>query len=498
MNESRHPIDDLFKDGLEHYQLEPPMHVWDRIDQKRTPVYKLTNNFKQNYRWYLSVLAGLAVMSSAAIMLLSDGNNGNIPVNAQGSRELATLQNTPLPSQSEEPVHVVNPTDMPVKESQPNAYREASTQAAYTTPSNSTSANSSTTESNTQNQYTTGTASTGNPLTPIETPKTAELNSADTKANNAFADAAQEESPATVEAILPLEGTPTDQATATETAPAITLPEGIETVSEVAAPAQATETEEAAGSTEQKANPPYVASKWSIDVMGGYSFTSRVLQGNTDYATMREGMSQMNGGYSFMLRAGYNINSKLSLRSGIAFTKLNENFDFMQPYKVSEIQNRQVTGYVLDPISGPQQVTYTVQDTIQRTEHQEVKGKNSFSFLDIPVFANYTVFGNKFMNVYASAGVYVNLRFAQGGHLLHRDGQSLIDLEGAANPYNVRANIDLGFGAGLAIKPWTTAPVEFLLEPSLRLGTGSLLNSNFGAQQNFRTLNTYVGIRYRF
>lgn len=502
MNESRHPIDDLFKDGLEHYQLEPPMHVWERIDQKRTPVYKLTNNFKQNYRWYLSVLAGLAVMSSAAVMLLSDGNNGNIPVNAQGSNELATTTpNTPLPSQSEESVHVVNPSEIKSGAANPNAYMETAPKSETASASNSTFANNPTAQSQTPvtpaASNTAATMSSGTPVAPIQATHTetavAATNDATAQENTATASTT---APTTVE--VPVTGTDGDQALENITASNTELPSGIESEDAETKAPEATSTDDVADNTEKQVTPPYRAKNWSIDFLGSYSFTNRVLQGNDAYAAMRNDMSQMNGGFSFMFRAGYDINKNLSVRTGLAFTRLNESMKFNQPYQVTEIQNRQVTGYVVDPISGPKQVTYTVQDTIQRTEYTEVTGKNSYSFLDIPVFANYTVFGNRFLNVYASAGMYVNLRFAQGGQLLQQDGQSLIDLETGANPFNVRANIDLGFGAGVAIKPWTSLPVEFLVEPSYRLGTGSLLNNSFGAKQNFRTLNTYVGFRYRF
>lgn len=509
MNESRHPIDDLFKDGLEHYQLEPPMHVWDRIDQKRTPVYKLTNNFKQNYRWYLSVLAGLAVMSSTAVMLLSDGNNGNIPVNAQGSGELATTQNTPLPSQSEETVHVVNPSEFNTATSNPEAYREASSASETTLPSNPTLANNSTASSQTNNSTNTNTPANGSNTndelnTPTQSSQTSGGNIGSMPTETANTDVSNQTEPDANPAqggitLPPVSGTDSDQSAAMENEGKTELPAGVESL-ESDLPTNNSEEEAAAPAenADKQAMPPYRPKNWSIDVMGSYSFTSRILQGNDDYAAMRNNMSSMNGGFSFMLRAGYNINSNLSVRTGLSFTKLNENYTFNQPYQVTEIQNRQVTGYVVDPISGPKQVTYTVQDTIQRTEYQEMTGKNSYRFLDIPVFANYSVFGNSYLNVYASAGMYVNLRFAQGGQLLHQDGKSLIDLESGSNPFNVRANIDLGFGAGMAIKPWTSAPFEFLVEPSLRLGTGSLLNSSFGAKQNFRSLNTYVGIRYSF
>ncbi|GJM33064.1 MAG: hypothetical protein DHS20C18_20650 [Saprospiraceae bacterium] len=59
---ARNPIDAIFKDKLAHHSTEPPMHLWEKIDQKRS-------KRDRNVLYFRSTLVGLALLTTAAISL---------------------------------------------------------------------------------------------------------------------------------------------------------------------------------------------------------------------------------------------------------------------------------------------------------------------------------------------------------------------------------------------------------------------------------------------
>lgn len=499
MNESRQHIDDLFKEGLEHYELEAPMHVWDRIDQKRTPVYKLVNNFKQNYRWYMSVVAGLAIMSSAAVMLLSDGNHGNIPANAK-SNQMTIAEN-----------HQVNPSTLTEGDKSElnaeqgavasdltdnQAYDYSKQSAAHTRKASQNQVSASVQPEATSSQEifnsSSSNRSTNPPATPINDPVSNESND---NSSQALTEVASNEvtEVANNEVVVPKDNQ-LEVASATE-ASMLNAAENVESESNQAT---ASEEAEANASTQVKLTPPYIPSKWSIEAMGSYSVIQRSLSGDEAYTSLRNSTDQMKSAFTLQVRGMYKINSRLGVQTGLSFTKMNERMTFQQPYEVREVKDRWVTGYVLDPILGPRQVQYQVKDTVSHTEYKDVVSDNSYTFVDLPIMLNYTVLKGSRLSLYANAGAILNLKFGQKGQMIQRDMKNLIELNGSDNPYKVRANVDFNLGLGLAFKPVKSSPVDILFEPNVRFGTGSLLNNTFGIKQTFTTYNLFLGVRYNF
>ncbi len=85
MKELRNSMDDVFKQKLEGFSLEPPMHIWEQIQQKRNWRYKLWLHSKR--RWPLLLL--LALTLAGAGYYFSRTATGEIQ-----------LHSWPIPSQS--------------------------------------------------------------------------------------------------------------------------------------------------------------------------------------------------------------------------------------------------------------------------------------------------------------------------------------------------------------------------------------------------------------
>lgn len=481
MNESRHPIDDLFRDGLDQHSVEPPMHVWERIDQTRTPVYKLMNNFKQNSRWYLSVAAGLVLMSSAAIIFLSD---------APWQRDMAEGTGTFAP-QSHTESNRVQPT-APETESYPGTSLVEQDDAlkSKVNPSINEQAEPGTAPSDDNIPVRSGTPSTpnnnngggitlpvthefGNEAPMVDVPKYKE---------NSETEAPKEANTATPNGILPAkEGTP-------EATP-------IDPTKEMAVePELAPEPEK---QTDAPALVPKEPSRWSLELLGSYDFMNRRIQhADPAYVKARKDAEKVGAAYTFQLRAGYRLNDLFTLRSGLSFSQSHEKLNFTRTESRTEIVERQETGYILDPINGPTPISYMVQDTLHHSSSTTITSNNTYTYIDIPVLLNYTFITSDKWNLGVSAGPMFNLAFKQKGRILGPVNNEIIDLNSSSNPFRSYAGVNLMVNVSASYQ--LSKQFDFLFEPGLRYGMSSLTNKGFGMTQKYSSINLFTGIRYRF
>lgn len=487
MNENRHPIDDLFRDGLDQHSVEPPMHVWDRIDQTRTPVYKLMNNFKQHSSWYLSVAAGLVFMSAAAVMFLSDspenrlgqsGTNTTAPVQVEQRMENSseTNPNTSTLAAESKDLEIANATAPKVSQ----ANEVVHVQGDFFTP--------------TPRKNATQTETTPTHETPIVVPPVIEAPTRTAPAELPVTEPQQAEVPEPVDVIAEAptaapRTTPTELGKGVEKAP-----EMGDATTQSNDPAEAPEKNE---KQETKNAIPLEPSPWSIEVLGSYDFVNRRMPNATPaYAAARKQDEKVQSAFSFQLRAQYRLSSVLSLRSGIAYSRINETLNHTKVESYSEITDRQVTGYIVDPINGPQQVTYTVRDTINHSSSTQVNSNNRYTFVDVPVLLNYTLFTSNKWAVGVSGGPMFNLVFQQKGHILSPNNEEVIDLSTSANPYRTYAGVNLMLNASASYS--LNKHFDLLFEPGMRYGLSSLTNAPSGMIQKNNSFNLFTGVRYNF
>lgn len=494
MNESRHPIDDLFRKGLDQFSVDAPMHVWERIDQKRTPVYKLANNFKQNRRWYLSVASGLILMSSAAMFFL----NGDL---------------------SSEKLSLLGTTDTEIQQGDANA------QNAHTGNKNTGKGNSASPEGiltapanehameGTSGSYVPDQPQQAAPQQSFRGEEPVRQPRVEKTAPVAQVPVKEERTDEVVEVPhydLPVvkevnndENRNNGAVTPYTPGNRNTLPEEdkeekppVETPGPVA---DNTDKKEG-GQNNDNAALPLVPSRWSIEFLGSYDIVNRKIQHpDADFVRIRTNAEKVDNGFTLQLRGQYRLNKNsnvLSLRSGISFTRISESLNYNQPVNYQEIENRQVTGYIMDPINGPQQIIYTVRDTVTKTRFTPVTSRNTYTFIDVPVLLNYTwLSGDKF-SFSASGGPLFNVAFLQKGKILGPVNSEVIDLNGANNPFRTYAGVNLMLNLGVSYH--INRNFDLLFEPGARLGMGSLTSKGMDMTQRYSTINLFTGVRYKF
>jgi len=493
MNESRHPIDDLFREGLESQHFEAPTHVWERIDQKRTPLYKLANNFRQNYRFYLSVVAGLALLSSFALWLLVDGKHGNQV--AQADPAAIVMHEDAAPAN---PNPSADATTFPSRS-------ETADKPALSTPN--TQANP------TQRSNRPSAAGAEEQHTPTVNPNTSETPVEQPAASKTVEPVKKTETPKEVQPAKETQPNP-EEATEnpgnnnqekSETSPRAVAPIPTEgPVTEYQKPeenkepaVEQTEAEPVKPTEKVKAQQPPLKLYKSLELVGSYDFVSRsILNADPAYLNARRDAESIGSAFTFQARFGYEVKKGLTLKTGLSFSRIHESIKFQDPYTVQEIKDRQETGYIVDPINGPRLITYTVRDTQDVTRYREVQAPNSYTFIDIPLMVQYDFLTGKRWSLGATGGMLINLKFDQLGTTLHRNAQDVVNMSTDQNPFKARAGVDLMLNLSAAYhinRNW-----DIILEPAARFGTGSLMKSSFGIGQRYNSYSLYTGLRYRF
>lgn len=494
MNESRHPIDDLFRDGLNQHSVEPPMHVWERIDQTRTPVYKLVNNFKQNSRWYLSVAAGLVLMSSAAIMFLSDNPENVLAEGGTGST--STVQNQTEVNPSSPSSSAVEPYQ---GTTEPTMQNEETNQVNIdqTEPSSSNNPDEEIADNPSEN----------NAPRPGRTVPAQNGGRTSPPVNREFGTEKRVDPKPIIPdySKYPVPAEPVEEAPKgpVNLVPSTTPAEQLTEVPEVT-PEEASNNPEAAPAPEdgpakeQEVNaPPKERSPWAIEVLGSYDFVNRsITNASASYINTRNSAETLGSAFTLQLRGQYRFSDILSLRSGVSFSQINETLNYNKTTYTTEIVDRQETGIVLDPINGPMQVTYTVRDTLTHSNTTSYYSKNRYLFVDVPVLLNYTFYTSNNWKLGVSGGPMFNLAFQQSGSILGPENDDLIQLNSPANPFRSYAGVNLMLNMSAAYS--LNKHFDVLVEPGVRYGIGSLTNKEFGMSQKYSSINLFTGIRYNF
>lgn len=472
MNESRNPIDELFRKGLEGYSVEPSADLFENIMQKRSRMHRILLKLKTNTGKLTLFLGGMVFLAFGVWAILQQSETeasqlSHVP-QEQSPQNVSDLAN-PNPTFSPEPARIqteesVESTLNPVLKAENDLYQIKS-------------------------ESVTNLDKSLNPVRP--------------KANNAaIIDPEKSDSPTEMSnEVVPVEtpNNPTENMiNPVEKEKPIELEDELVTqVEEKQDEVISTKKEESNTKQEITAAPPLTPSPWYLDLMASPDIMSRQLNHpNSTYAQARRDSEKIQSAFSIQLRAGYQLNKAISIQTGIMYSQINEELNFNKNYTWTEVVNQEKTGVIQDPINGPTQIKYTVRDTI--THQDEVKGKsnNRYTFIDIPIMLNYRFFvGNKWA-LGVSGGPSFNLAFRQSGQILREDQMGFIELGKAESPYRTVAGVNLLFNMNASYR--LNQHFDLLFEPGMRLGMSSLTHSQSGLSQRYNGAQLFGGVRYRF
>lgn len=486
MSKDKNNIDELFRSKLGDYSLEAPEHVWKAIEARRTPLHRAINYFKgKKGAAAISAVLLLVSISSVALWYNTDEvlqqpiaatqtapasqtpihaatmeENNELAPNTDNSNSNAnpTVAATPIHTAAQNPTPVaaaVNNTNSAAPRQNANENNGGSNNATPTAPIGTPTPNTNTTQTTTDGKNLLDNNNSVTPTAPAET-NPAEPENGTQQEGNVLAD--------------------------TETE--------VETDGNQ-------NTEEAKGQQNTTVKPVYALGKYTADIYGGVAFAGRSLSANgaaQNYIQAKQHAESYQPGFSLGFRLNYDATKLITIRAGVQYTQFAERLKFENQYNYTRIDT--VHGVILDPVT-QQPIRYITRiDTTNGTNTVNENATNTVSFIDVPVQIEWNVVRNKNLNIFATTGAALNLRFVQQGYQINPQLDGIHQLTTKNTPYKPTAGVSLMAGIGVNYK--LTPRYSVLFETTYRQGISSVMKSDAGMQQTFRIFTGSVGLRYRF
>ncbi|MCH2082894.1 MAG: hypothetical protein MK226_10930 [Saprospiraceae bacterium] len=461
----RHPTDKAFSERLEHYSLEPPMDIWNRIDQKRDWRHKLSNHLR--LKWLVYTVSTFAICLVTLVSLFSDLSKSinHFPI------PLAKAERAQLVADQPEKANLEIPA--PTFSNHPKEVNTASTTGVFTSTSIPTSPIPTTITSTQQEEI----------LLIAPTIRIDE----DDLATTVYPNLAQEE-------IVIIEGS----TSSSESNESISLNvqkentlavellsndwKGLETNYTLGDELRITDTECA------KFGPK--KGQLFIDFILSPDIALREMSPKNaeynDYVWAREVSEKSVFAYSAALRMSVVSGMGFVMRSGISYSQINEKFEHIdENYERTEIIK--ITNSLGEVIGMD---TVTEYGTRIRTTH------NRFQTLDLPLIVGYELYYDKFA-FSINAGPYFNLSFRQKGSFLSPTNLQPISFS-SNDPDGIKAfkkQLGLGWYGSLGFQYRLDNKVSLLIEPYFKIYPKSFTNENFAVRQRYFTTGLSLGIR---
>lgn len=221
-----------------------------------------------------------------------------------------------------------------------------------------------------------------------------------------------------------------------------------------------------------------------MEVLGGPVFASRTLNPITEDFTsiVRERNQAENSSFSssFGLRMAFVNRKGWSLRTGIQFTQIRESFNYINRFpEVSQI---------LDPGGGG-----LVLDTVFIQQGPAINQSNQYNLIDIPVIIG---FEKRFKRWTFSAhgGPRFNIGLQQEGLLINENLQA-VSFASEEGQQAFRNTLGISWYASLGLQFELSPGIHLLLEPNFSFGQGSITRTPYQVQQRYFNSGLAVGVR---
>jgi hypothetical protein len=463
MNE-RNPIDDLFREKLQGYNLDSPMFLFDKIAEERAQRAAVVPPSPKYGAWLLILALLIPVLGSIWIW------------HEVVDRKPRPNQAFPIP-QFEAPVAAntisipsLTPTEQEKQAgSIANSTVTASIPVNKLTTKNSQSATTQTRKTSeirvkdiaalTPTQYitiTNATEAAGNLPTILDPAKDIA-----TSTISAQPASAESEAPTLLDAVSPIE----TRLLLLEEAP---LPVTFKYI-------------------------PPRPKGWRMytELMLGEEFYSRTLKAKDPdfdaYRTARESTEKFRNGQSYTVRFSMVSQDGIAIRSGLNLSQFTESFSMN--YSSKQIQS-------LTPIYGTDGKLIGT-DTSFQTLVNKQHTNNRFTAVNIPVLLGYErKFGQFTLSI--NGGVMLNMVFNQKGSFLSPDrpGATVEFTSNQPNAYPAfRNRLGVGMYASAALSYPISSSLRLVAEPYARWGGGSVTASDYALDQHYWSTGFSIGIR---
>lgn len=464
----RYPIDKAFGEGLEHYSLEPPMYIWNRIDQKRDWKHKLFSYLRLKWPIYATSIFAICFITAAVLFLKSSKNITHFPI------PLAKMNQVEVVADQLRKAHLETSTPIfsdKLAETCNESMGEVSASAMIQIAPISITTNTiiSTSEEETLLMLPTIRIDEEElENTIIPTKEQEEIVIIDVSSSSS-----ELEKPALLSIhekdLLTADLLPNDW-------------KSLEQQYTLGDKLRITDTECA------KFGPK--KGQVFIDFILSPDIALREMSPKNaeynDYVWAREASEKSVFAYSAAVRMSVVSGMGFVMRSGISYSQINEKFEHIDE-NYERIEIIKITNSLGEVIGMD---TVTEYGTRIRTTH------NRLQTLDLPLIVGYELYYEKFA-FSINAGPYFNLSFRQKGSFLSPSDLQPISFS-SNDPNGIKAfkkQLGLGWYGSLGFKYSLDKKLSLLIEPYFKIYPESFTNENFAVRQRYFTTGLSLGIR---
>jgi hypothetical protein len=218
----------------------------------------------------------------------------------------------------------------------------------------------------------------------------------------------------------------------------------------------------------------------------------RVLSVNTKYSLPDYGKSYFNKAerpdftFSAGISGGFSITDKLILRSGVYYSR----YSFKLKTEGFNLINTGSNGYLAYTSSGQVNITLISSDSLSKESF--IRSSVNFSFINVPVIAEFRFRNNYFLNV----GLNLNMLVGQNMNWQAQDYDGNFS-DTAADPIDGIEFGSLSMTVGLGKEKYITRQLSVLINPSVRINL-TTLNNVAPVKSYPYSLGLNAGLRYYF
>ncbi len=224
--------------------------------------------------------------------------------------------------------------------------------------------------------------------------------------------------------------------------------------------------------------------KQYVDVYGGPDFIYRSYTDTADseYLKNRKASTGINYAYSIGVRYTKVFNNGVSVRTGINYSHINENFIAKK-------------GFVLEQVYVVNNIGDTINSYINKTLQYE-RSTNIYKTIDIPLMIGYEL-GNGRLHTNLSAGVMVNVLSKQRGNVLDKNGNAVDITSGKSNSiYQYKSNVGVAVLGAVSVFYKLNKNLHLMAEPYFRYSLSSFTKPDITLKQKTNTVGIRFGLRW--
>jgi len=229
--------------------------------------------------------------------------------------------------------------------------------------------------------------------------------------------------------------------------------------------------------------PDRPTNNWYLEVYGSPDYDTKYVNSNSldaSYLHLLDSTQKLVGGFTFGIRVSKNISQHLSIKSGLQFKEVTQQFKFTQQNVTKSITV----------------ITNTGTNSFIETGYQQRTVYNNYKSIEVPVVVSWEMRNSKKWHFSTDGGAILNLTSFYHG-MTFDPSLNNVPLSAKQTYGMFSSNVNFSVYGGFSIQRNIDKNFDAFAEPYLRYSLSDNNISSIGYNQRFNSLGINFGIRYK-